>query len=74
MCPLRLLRPTVAGDQRPFVVPAISHGLLVVLLCATVLWDTAGALRAHCGCTAGTCIKDHPEEKEGGNIKQHMRM
>ena len=28
----------------------------------------------HCGRTAGTCIKDHPEEKEGGNIKHHMRM
>ena len=23
----------------------------------------------HCGRTAGTCIKDHPKEKEGGNIK-----
>ena len=22
----------------------------------------------HCGCTAGTCIKDHPKEKEGANI------
>ena len=30
---------------------------------------TAGALRVHCGCTAGTCIRDHPKEKEGGNIK-----
>ena len=30
---------------------------------------TAGALRAHCGHTAGTCIKDHPKEKEGGNVK-----
>ena len=28
----------------------------------------------HCGRTAGTCIRDYPEEKEGGNIKQHMRM
>ena len=28
----------------------------------------------HCGRTAGTCVKDHPEEMEGGNIKQHMRM
>ena len=28
----------------------------------------------HCGRTAGTCIKDHPEETQGGNIKQHMRM
>ena len=35
---------------------------------------TAGALRAHCGRTEGTCIKDHPEEMEGGNIKQHMQM
>ena len=23
----------------------------------------------HCGRIAGTCIKDHPKEKEGGNIK-----
>ena len=30
---------------------------------------TIGALRAHYGRTAGTCIKDHPKEKEGGNIK-----
>ena len=40
-------------------------------------WDklcTTSTLRAHCGRTAGTCIKDHPEEMEGGNIKQHMRM
>ena len=28
----------------------------------------------HCQRTAGACIKDHQEEKEGGNIKQHMRM
>ena len=28
----------------------------------------------HCKRTAGTCIKDHPEEMKGGNIKQHMRM
>ena len=33
---------------------------------------TAGALQAHCGRTAGTCIKDLPEEKEGGSIKQHI--
>ena len=31
-------------------------------------------MRAHCKRTAGTCIKDHLEEKEGGNIKQHVRM
>ena len=23
----------------------------------------------HCGRTVGTCIKDHPKEKEGGNVK-----
>ena len=45
----------------------------VVSLCLNSS-GTNFALRAHCGHTAGTCIKDHPEEMEGGNIKQHKRM
>ena len=37
------------------------------------------ALRAHCRCTAGMCIKEHPEEEEEtsseakADVQQHNR-